>query len=84
VFDIGTHSFGDVINALNVGFNPYPTNYTGTGSFDGWELPNLRIGIKVQGIGDYSDTYILTPIPPSVIIGLLGVGVAGMKLRKFV
>lgn len=90
VFDIGSNTFNDVIDALNVGFNPDAYYYTnnGSGDYDGWDFPSLRIGIHVQGIDgpwgdDKSDTYILTPIPASVIIGLLGMGVAGIKLRKF-
>jgi hypothetical protein len=69
-------TFPDVISALNLGFtNPDPT------------VPrdSLRIGMHVQDVGIYSDTFILTPVPPSVIIGLLGLGagVIGLKLRKF-
>jgi len=66
-------TFPDVIAALNLGFtNPAPLN-------------SIRIGLHVQDIGQYSDSFILTPVPPSVIIGLLGLGVsvAGLKLRKF-
>ncbi len=83
VFDIGSNTFADVLAALNVGFNPYPSNYTGSGDYDGWVVHNLRIGIKVQGIGEYSDTFILTPVPGAVLLGILGLGVAGLKLRKF-
>jgi hypothetical protein len=81
-------TFTDVINSLNVGFDP-SKNYTGSGSYDGWTSPSLRIGVHVQGIDDgpwgpdKSDTYILTPVPASVIIGMLGICVAGIKLRKF-
>jgi hypothetical protein len=82
---IGGNTFADTIDALNVGFNP-STYYTGSGLFDGWTSANLRIGVHVQGIGDngeFSDTLILTPIPPSMIIGMLGICVAGLKLRKY-
>ncbi len=79
--DIGS-DFWDVIDAIAVGFDP-DTYFTGTGEFDGWTVPSLRIGIKVQGIGNYSDTYILTPVPGAVILGILGLGIAGLKLRKF-
>jgi len=74
--------FSDVIDAIYVGFDP-DTYFTGTGGFDGWTDPSLRIAIKVQGLGEESDTYILTPIPASVILGMLGLGVVGIKLRKF-
>jgi hypothetical protein len=90
-FDLsGVNTFADTINALNVGFDP-SVYYTGSGSYDGWTEANLRIGVHVQGIDDgpwgpdKSDTYLLTPVPPSVIIGMLGlgVGVLGLKLRKY-
>ncbi|MBW7992754.1 MAG: hypothetical protein FVQ84_22430 [Planctomycetes bacterium] len=91
VFDlINGMTFTDVISSLYVGFDP-SQYYTGSGIYDGWALPSLRIGVHVQGIDDgpwgpdKSDTFILTPVPPSVIIGILGlgVGVVGLKLRKF-
>ena len=81
-------TFTDVISSINVGFDP-TTYYTGSGLYDGWTLPSLRIGVHVQGIDDgpwgpdKSDTYILTPVPASVIIGMLGICVAGIKLRKY-
>jgi hypothetical protein len=31
----------------------------------------------------FSHDLVTTPIPPSVILGLLGIGVAGLKLRKY-
>lgn len=80
--------FGAVIKALNVGFNPDTYYYAngGIGPYDGWDEPSLRIALHIQGTGaneDYSDTFILTPVPPSLIIGILGICVAGVKLRKF-
>ena len=86
VFNLITgKTFTDVINAINVGFNP-DVYYTGIGAYDGWDVPSLRIGINVQGIGpdDQSDSYILTPVPGAALLGLLGLGAAGMKLRRFV
>lgn len=68
------NDYNSVITALNLGFfNPDPT------------VPrdSLRIGIRVQGIGNYSDSFILTPTPGAVVLGILGLGVAGIKLRKF-
>ncbi|MDT8303980.1 MAG: hypothetical protein RQ760_21035 [Sedimentisphaerales bacterium] len=85
----GGNAFADTINALNVGFDP-SAYYTGSGIYDGWTQANLRIGVHVQGIDGpwgegQSDTYLLTPVPPSLIIGILGmgVGVLGLKLRKY-
>lgn len=66
----------DVIAALNLGFatpNPGASN-------------SLRIGMHIQGVGadgEFSDTLLLTPIPGSVFLGLLGMGIAGVKLRRF-
>jgi hypothetical protein len=44
----------------------------------------LRIGIHVQAIGisGNSDSFIMTPVPGAVILGMLGLSVAGWKLRK--
>ena len=78
VFDIGSNTFTDVIAALNQGF---------TGPIVSGE--SLRIGIHVISIGAIgeedgdSDTFILTPVPGAVILGILGLGVTGLKLRKF-
>ncbi|MBC8468429.1 MAG: hypothetical protein H8D56_03065 [Planctomycetes bacterium] len=43
------------------------------------------IGLHVQGTDtpEGSEGYIHTPIPPSMVIGLLGMGIAGIKLRKY-
>ncbi len=37
-----------------------------------------------NGIGIDDTTFALVPIPGAVLIGMLGLGVAGLKLRKFV
>lgn len=82
--DLTYYDLDDVIAAIHVGFRP-DLYYSGVGAFDGWTQPNLRIGLHVQAIGDgvYSQTYILTPVPGAAILGLLGLGVAGLKLRRF-
>jgi len=77
VFDLeSTKTFADVITAINLGFtNPNPGGNT-----------SIRIGVHVQNLPPetaQSDSFILTPIPASVILGVLGLGVAGLKLRKF-
>jgi len=65
-------TFANVITAIGLGF----TNPLAPGS--------LRIGIHVQKIGGAnSDSFILTPVPGAVILGLLGLGAVGLKLRKF-
>ncbi|MHC4351549.1 MAG: hypothetical protein ACYS0H_02415 [Planctomycetota bacterium] len=66
-------TFDDVITALNLGFtNPDPT------------VPrdSLRIGLHVQDIGQESDSLILTPVPGAWVLGMLGLGIAGVKLRR--
>ncbi|MHC4597299.1 MAG: hypothetical protein ACYS19_20430 [Planctomycetota bacterium] len=86
LFDLASgKTFANVIDALNVGFNP-GTYYTGSGLYDGWTELNLRIGVRVINYGEdneFSDGFILTPIPASVVLGILGLGVVGLKLRKF-
>lgn len=74
VFSLNGGDISDIYDAISAGF---------AGDLAG---DSLRIGIHVQNYGtgeEYSDAFILTPIPPSVIIGLLGMGIAGIKLRKF-
>lgn len=68
------YDFDDVIAAIGLGFN------------DPYNVDALRIGIHVQSIGGEggdSDAFILTPVPGAVLLGVLGLGVAGVKLRKF-
>ena len=74
LFDLQSgKTFSDVTDAIQLGFLG-----DGPGS--------LRVGIQVGRIqpGDQSDSFLLTPVPGAVILGLLGLGVAGLKLRKFV
>jgi len=77
VFDLEEGEFfADVISAIGLGFtNPNPGGNT-----------SLRIGVHVQNLPDdyeESDSFILVPIPASVVLGILGLGVVGLKLRKF-
>ena len=70
-------TFADVITALNLGITS-PDEYPPRNS--------LRIGLHVQGIGEYgeySDSFILTPVPGAALLGLLGLSVAGIKMRKY-
>jgi len=41
------------------------------------------IGIHVQGFADGESESLITPIPGAFLLGILGLGVAGLKLRKF-
>jgi hypothetical protein len=48
------------------------------------DLALMRVGLHVQGIqpSNLSDSF-LTPVPGAVILGLLGLGIAGWKLRRY-
>ena len=46
-------------------------------------IGNLLVGIHVQGFEFGGSESFITPIPASVVLGMLGLGVAGLKLRKF-
>ncbi len=69
--------FADVLAALGAGLAD-PTATVGT----------LRVGIHVQSIGTCgrSEAFILTPVhtplPGAVILGMLGLGVAGLNMRR--
>ena len=95
VFDlINGKNFGNVITAINSGFTSSdPSIFDNKGNLI-YPGTTLRIGVHVQNLGgdengdgtlgDYSDSFILTtPVPASVIIGMLGICVAGLKLRKY-
>jgi len=83
LFDLqNSKTLANVIAAMYAGFALGPDdNPTGT----------LRIGVHVQSIATALDeqgnpgsqSYILTPVPGAVILGLLGLGAVGLKLRKF-
>jgi hypothetical protein len=65
-------TFQSVIEALDIGAaNPLCAD-------------SLRIGIHVQGLPDnQSDLFLHAPVPGAVLLGLLGLGAAGVKLRRF-
>jgi hypothetical protein len=74
-----TVSLADLVAALNAGAGDVPD-----------ATDTLRIGIHVQGIGtaSYSDAFVLTPLSPvpvpgAVLLGVLGLGAAGLKLRQW-
>jgi len=67
--------FDELLDAIELGFT------------DPWQDGALRVGIHIRGIypdgADYSDSFIMTPVPGAAILGLLGLSIAGIKLRKF-
>ena len=77
VFDLQSGmNFDDVMKAIYAGFElEEGDDPKGT----------LRIGMHVISIGEAetSDTFIMTPVPGAMILGLLGLGAAGLKLRKY-
>jgi hypothetical protein len=79
----GGVSFADVLAAINAGAGDV-SDATGT----------LRLGLHVQGLplptgaaGTTSDAFVLVPvpvpIPGALLLGMLGLGAAGLRLRKF-
>ena len=82
LFDLeGTNTFANVIDAINLGFTQ-PSDPSDP--LDPWFSDSLRVGIHAQGFDSGgSEGYIMTPVPGAVILGILGLGVAGWKLRKF-
>jgi len=64
-------TFQDVISALNAGIT------------DPMASGVLTIGIHGQGFADGgSESFVHAPLPAAVLLGMLGLGVAGLKLRK--
>jgi hypothetical protein len=47
-------------------------------------LIHMSSAANGNGVGIDDTTYALLPIPGAVLIGMLGLGIAGLKLRKFV
>ena len=68
------YDFDDVIVAMDLGLtNP-------------WDPESLRIGIRVQSLGvdgEFSEAFVHAPVPGAVVLGMFGLAVVGLKLRKF-
>ena len=68
-------TFANVLYAIGLGFN------------DPGNAGALRIGIHVRGIEptgvNQSDSFIMVPVPGAVILGIFGLSVVGLKLRRF-
>jgi len=84
-------TYTDVITALDGGFEDpdpttfFPKNHPQEGQID-HAGTTLRVAVHVSNIGDDgddSDTFLLTPVPTSVFLGMLGLGAAGIKLRRW-
>jgi hypothetical protein len=59
---------------------------TGLGVTDPWNEESLRIGLRVQGLGEdneFSDSLIHTPAPGALVLGSMGIGMVVMaRLRR--
>lgn len=74
-------TFADVLTAIDRGFHP-ELYYNFTSKT--WNFDHLLIGMHVQGFDSGgSESFIATPVPGALLLGMLGMGVAGMKLRKY-
>ncbi len=68
----GQTTFEQMIAALEAGI----ANPMGLGT--------MTIGIRAQGFADGgSESFVHVPLPAAALLGLLGLGAAGLKLRKF-
>jgi hypothetical protein len=69
------NTFGSVLDALALGVTTPETS------------GSLRVGIHVQGFaGGGSESFIngaVVPVPGAILLGMLGLGAAGLKLRRF-
>ena len=70
-------TFDGIIAAIAEGFNDPSTGTSG----------DLRIGLHVQGLLDSngiatSDSFVMVPLPATILLGFIGLGVGGWKLRK--
>ena len=74
-------TFANILAAIDRGFHP-ELYYDYTSKI--WTAENLRIGLHVQGFDSGgSESFVNTPVPGAFLLGMLGMGVAGMKLRKY-
>jgi len=81
-FEFVDITYSELIQAIYEGFE------------NGFADNTLQIGLHAQNLPGYdtklgywtetgaSDSFIMTPVPGAAILGLLGLGVAGIKLRK--
>ena len=77
VFDLASgKTWSDIMAAINEGFI---NNYESLDS-----LTDLAIGLHVRSIGSdgQSQSFVMTPLPATILLGLLGLGMGGWKLRK--
>ena len=90
VFDA---SYDDIIDAIDFGTMD-PAEYQALYPDGNWFQDSLRVGIHMRGLpGSGSESFLMVPdgftptvvpLPGAAILGLLGLGAAGIKLRKFV
>ncbi len=68
---------------LSVVFTYNPLEYSYASLISDIYSGDVVLGIHVQGfVGGGSEGFISTPLPGAVLLGILGLGVVGLKLRK--
>jgi hypothetical protein len=73
---------GDIVDwGPYTGSHIYTLDFTGLGDHVTFQINDFH---PWNDVGDLSVQIYLVPLPAAVVIGMLGLGVAGLKLRKFV
>ena len=74
VFDLKPgYDFDGVINAIGLGVT------------DPWNEESLRIGVRVQGLGEdneFSDSLVHVPTPGALVLGSIGIGMVMARRRR--
>jgi len=81
------YAFGDISGAIQQFLaDEFNGGATATISMlSDWRANNSQYGVKVMNLhsGSAQSQLVLVPVPAAVLLGFLGLGAAGMKLRKF-
>ncbi len=66
------YDFADVIAGIGYGFTDPSNEFS------------IRIGLRVQGASGVDGSFVAVPLPAAVLLGTLGLSVAGWRLRRFI